>query len=218
MKTPWALFRTRPAGGVTLIEMMVVIAVLGVLIAVVAPSVRKLLDTQRLRGVSAQLTTDFQFARTEAASRQEVTGISFRYVPGSQSCYIVHTCGSLAPAACICDCTQPAGSQCPAQSVGNPDPPRQIRTVTVLSGQGVEIGPTTMSGLPVTEARVLFDPVTGSMVSFFPNSLVLPPMPPPGMFAGTARLVAPAAATGAIRTEVNLAGRPRNCNGVAPCP
>jgi type IV fimbrial biogenesis protein FimT len=207
----------KPTRGVTLIEMMVVVAILGVLVAVVAPSVRKLLDTQRLRGVSAQLTTDIQFTRAEAASRQEVAGMSFKFLAGSYSCYIVHTCGSLAPNACTCDCAAAAGSRCPAATLANPDPPREIRTVSVPAGRGIEVGPTTMSGVPMATARVTFDPITGAMTSFYPFVIMLPPAPPQTLFAGTARLVAPAAATGVIRTEVSSLGRPRNCNGSAPC-
>ena len=207
----------RPRAGVTLIELMVVVAILGVLIAVVAPSVRKLLDTQRLRGVSGQLTTDIQFTRTEAASRQERTGMSFKYVNGSQSCYTIHTCGSGPIGNCACDCTAAEGSRCPAASGGNTDPPREIRTVTVLSDRGVEVGPTTVAGGALSDARVLFDPATGAMVSYFPTVIVGPPAPPPGQFIGTTRLVAPATATGVIRTEISSLGRPRTCAGTAAC-
>lgn len=208
----------RPRRGVTLIELMVVVAVLAVLIVVAAPSVRKLLDVQRLRGISAQLTTDIQFVRAEAASRQEVAGISFKYVAGDQSCYTVHTCGSEGLPGCTCDCTAAAGSRCAAPSATQPDPPREIRTVTVAASLGVEVGPTGWAGTPVDQAKVLFDPATGSMSLDFPFGITLPPAPPANQFVGTTRLVSPAAATGAIRTEITAAGRPRTCAGVAPCP
>ena len=209
----------RPRLGVTLIELMVVLAVLGVLIAVAAPSVRKLLDVQRLRGVSSQLTTNIQFVRAEAASRQEIAGISFRYILGSQSCYTIHTCGSTdaATLACRCDCTAAPGSRCAAPSSAQPDPPREIRTIVVPALLGVTVGPTSQTGVPFNDARIMFDPATGGLSAFFPGGLVLPPPPPDGSFVGLTRLVAPAAATGTIRTEVNLAGRPRTCTGVAPC-
>lgn len=210
--------RLRPRLGVTLIELMVVVAVLGVLIAVAAPSVRKLLDVQRLRGASAALTTDIQFVRTEAATRQEVAGISFRYVAGSQSCYTVHTCGSATLATCACDCTAAAGSRCPAVSVGVPDPPREIKTVSLPTSRGVIVTATNIAGVPVNNARILFDPATGGMASFFPTVLVGVPNPPPGLFVGATRLISPADGSGAIRTEVSAAGRPRTCDGLVACP
>lgn len=207
----------RPRRGITLIELMVVIAVIGVLIAVAAPSVRKLLDVQRLRGVSAQLTTDIQFVRTEAATRQEISGISFRSIAGGQSCYTVHTCGSRPAPTCTCDCAAVAGSRCPTATLSDPDTPREIRTVTVPQSQGVQLSPTDASGVPFPVARVLFDPATGSLSSFYPSPVNLPPPPFGDTFIGVAKLVAPAAATGSIRTEINRAGRPRTCAGIAPC-
>ena len=205
--------------GVTLIELMVVIAVLGVLIAVAAPSVRKLLDVQRMRGVSSQLTTDIQFVRAEAASRQEITGMSFRYIFGGESCYTIHTCGSAPPnnASCACDCTAAPGSRCPAASVAQPDPPREIRTVTVPASLGVAVGPTNSGGGPVSAAWIWFDPATGGLRSYYIPVISAFPLPLDLEFVGTTRLVAPAAATGAIRTEITGTGRPRTCDGVAPC-
>jgi len=209
----------RARRGVTLIEMMVVIAVLGVLLAVAAPSVRKLLDVQRMRGISAQLTTDIQFARTEAASRQEITGISFKFVAGDQSCYTIHTCGSTVASntSCVCDCTAAPGSRCPAASVGQPDPPREIRTFSVPVSRGVAVGPTNTGGGPLAAAWIWFDPSTGGMSSYYTPIFSAFPVPSNLEFVGTTRLIAPAAATGAIRTEVNASGRPRTCAGVSAC-
>ena len=210
----------RPRLGVTLIELMVVLAVLGVLIAVAAPSVRKLLDVQRLRGVSSQLTTNIQFVRAEAASRQEIAGISFRYILGSQSCYTIHTCGST-PATntgCVCDCTAAEGSRCPAPSVTQPDPPREIRTITVPATLGVAVGPANTAGGPVSSAWIWFDPSTGGLTSFFAPSISVVPNPSTLEFVGVTRLISPAEAVGAIRTEITATGRPRTCEGLAICP
>jgi hypothetical protein len=98
-----------------------------------------------------------------------------------------------------------------------PDPPREIRTVTVLATRGVMVGPTNVSGGPLGSARVLFDPATGALSTFYPTVVFGPPPPPPGQFVGAARLVSPAAATGAIRTEVSSLGRPRSCPGLSTC-
>mgnify|MGYP003435327453 CR=1 FL=1 len=62
------------ARGLTIIELMIVVAVLGVLIALVAPSMRGMISTQRVRGVNAGLVTDLQYARGEAARRRSIQG------------------------------------------------------------------------------------------------------------------------------------------------
>ena len=67
--------------GFTLIELMVVVAVLGTLVMLVAPSFRDMILMQRLRGINAQVTTDMQFARSEAVSR----GRTARVVLGSNA-------------------------------------------------------------------------------------------------------------------------------------
>lgn len=65
--------RSRPASsqnGLTLIETMVVVAVLGVLLALAAPSFRNFIATQQLKGAANELMTDMVFARSEALARQ----------------------------------------------------------------------------------------------------------------------------------------------------
>lgn len=52
--------------GLTLIELMITIAVVGVLLALAAPSFYEFMLVQRLKGVNAELVTDLQLARSEA--------------------------------------------------------------------------------------------------------------------------------------------------------
>lgn len=56
--------------GVTLIEAMVVVAVLGVLLALAAPSFRNFIAAQQLKGAGNELLTDMVYARSEALARQ----------------------------------------------------------------------------------------------------------------------------------------------------
>ncbi len=63
--------RRQPASrGLTLIETMVVIAVLGILLALAAPSFRDFIATQRLKGAANELVSDMVYARSEALARQ----------------------------------------------------------------------------------------------------------------------------------------------------
>lgn len=55
--------------GFTATELVVVIAILGILAAFAAPSMTKLMVTQKVRSVSYDLFADLSFARSEAISR-----------------------------------------------------------------------------------------------------------------------------------------------------
>lgn len=84
--TPISVFHAR---GVTLIELMVVIAILTVLTMVAIPSLSNLLAKKRVEGVLTELTTDLQFARSEAVQRNTSVRVTF-----GTSCYVIHTVDS----------------------------------------------------------------------------------------------------------------------------
>lgn len=56
----------RRASGFTLIELLVVLALAAVLASLVAPSFQEQIWRRRLEGVATDLSTDLQFARTQA--------------------------------------------------------------------------------------------------------------------------------------------------------
>lgn len=198
--------------GFTLIELMIVLAVMAVLLLVVAPSFREMLEVQRVKGVSDAFITDVQFARSEAASRQERVGISFKPGTATLSCYIVHTCGSFTDFNCKCNCAAAAGSRCPDPSVVN-DPPREIRTVQFPADSQVRLTPTLANGNPPTAAGIThlnFDPATGALFSQYAMGLVVVAVPPNGEFWAQ---VSPAASgsTTIVRDIINPTGRPIAC-------
>ena len=54
--------------GFTLIESMVVIAIVGILAAVAAPALTESMARRRLESAASELTTDLQYAKSQAAS------------------------------------------------------------------------------------------------------------------------------------------------------
>ena len=65
--------RARSAG-FTLIELMIAVAIMGILISIAAPSMRDMLINNRVQGVSSDLVADLSLARgTAAAKGQRVT-------------------------------------------------------------------------------------------------------------------------------------------------
>lgn len=59
--------------GFTMIELLVVMVLLGILATIAAPSFNDQFARRRLEGVATDLSTDLQFARTQAVSRRGTT-------------------------------------------------------------------------------------------------------------------------------------------------
>ena len=116
--------RTRMAA-FTLIELMIVVAIIAVIVTLAAPSFRDYILMQRLRGINAQLVTDLQFARSEAVSRGTFMQVSVR-----PSCYIVYA-RTDADATNECDCSAAAGLRCTSAQT------TEVKTVQVPASDGV---------------------------------------------------------------------------------
>lgn len=202
--------RTHPphaADGFTLVELIVVVAVVAVILLMAAPSFRDMVETRRLIGTSDQLITDVQFARTEATSRQEFTGITFRRTNGIKTCYTVHTCGTVATSTCACNCLLAEGSRCVA-------PIREVRTVELATSSGVAVLPVVGDGTtPTPEGSpisVIFDPATGGISTLMPIFITLgTPTPNQDFWFKVAKTRSGSFAS--VRTIINRAGRPSSC-------
>ena len=214
--------------GFTLIELMVVMAVVAVVLVLAAPSFSRLMETQRVRGTSDQFLTDVQFARSEAASSQETTGISFKTQAGTQTCYTVHSCGAVLPIAiCSCDCTLGAGNACPNQTGAIP-PPRELRTVRLPTSDGVSLVPVLANGNPPVFppagiTHINFDPATGALSVLYAPTLVVQAPPANGVFWAKVSSTRPGS-TITVRDIVVTTGRPSACkppgstiNGLPAC-
>ncbi len=189
---------TPPARGLTVIELMIVVALLGVLVALVAPSMRGMMTAQRVRGINAALVTDLQYARSEAARRNQDVGVAFQ-ATGSMSCYVAFV--DVAPTTPACDCTLTPGNVC---SGGR----QEIKTVQVPLSDGVAFS--------VTSAG-------GPVVNFSRSSGALLPATPGGAMPDAFEVGVTGTPRGQLRTTVNVAGRPTVCSpdasiaGVPPC-
>lgn len=141
----------RPARGFTLVELLIVIAVAGVLVTLAAPSLRDFILLQRLKSVNAQLVTDLQYARSEAVARNQYARLIFLRNE-TLSCYVIFT----SPAnSTRCDCRLAPGSRCAS-------PMQEIRTVQLLESDSVRVGPQLGIG---QSAAFAFDHVSGGIVT-----------------------------------------------------
>ncbi|MDD2919236.1 GspH/FimT family pseudopilin [Rhodoferax sp.] len=62
---------SRPQNGFTMIELVVAMAVLGILMAIAMPSFVETMGNSRIRSVAESVTSGLQFARSEAVRRNE---------------------------------------------------------------------------------------------------------------------------------------------------
>lgn len=202
--------------GFTLIEILVVFAIIAIILVVATPSLSTLIETRRLRGVNDQLVTDVQFLRSEAVTRQELTGITFRE-NATMTCYIIHTCGTVSGDDCQCNCTAAENSRCVF-------PRREVRTVQVLKSSQVAVRPTPTTGYTSSPDRVMIDPATGSMFAYFPVVLLGPTPPRIPEFWAQTSLTGGSLAGNSLQMRLSPQGRPSICSpggvvkGAVPCP
>lgn len=116
----------RPLAGVTLAEVMVVVAITGVLLGLGAPSFADMLNRRRVQMVAETLSNDLAYARAEAGlGRNQDVNILFEQA-ASMSCYTIFVAGVFGN----CSCSRPAGAACTSIKV-------ELRTVQVPSSMGV---------------------------------------------------------------------------------
>jgi len=191
--------RTRDTRGFTLVELLIAVAVVGVLLMLAAPSFRDLILMQRMKSIHAQLVTDLQYARAEAVSSGAVVNVRLppRFPGVPHTCYIIFQDFSRnylddGPSS-ACDCQVTSGSRCPGTNL------RELRTVEVPLSSGVRLA------LPDGQTReeVAFDPKTGGMM-LTANEL--------GLGTGTAFMATVAIDDArSLSALVGLSGRPRIC-------
>ena len=179
--------RRRPAvRGVTLIELLIVVAIVALLLTLVAPSFKRMIEVQRLRGINAQLVTDLQFARSEAVTRNAYMRVTLGE-DATTSCYTIYTYTSNATR---CDCTQPT----PCTAAGQVE----VRTVRIPKSGGVTVKRDV--GMPIEFA---FEPIAGALYKI-PTDFLTRPLTRYDITAtiDTERT---------LRTTVGLGGRPTVC-------
>lgn len=142
--------------GFTLIELMIVVAVVAVILTLAVPSFRDMILMQRLRGINAQLVTDMAFARAEAISRGTFVRVHFKS-DSAMSCYTISG-GPSINGQPLCDCLL-VTARCPA----NTDT-FEIRTVQYPLSESVVVVPR-VAGYN----RYTIEPRTGGMVVIGPD-------------------------------------------------
>lgn len=210
MNTAPAPGHARAARGLTVIEMMVVVVVVGVIVTLAVPSLREFLARQRVAAVNAELVTDLQFARSEAVARNREVYLTFRSAPlaGSppMSCYTIHTVVNVGG----CDCRRPPGTACDV-AVGL----EEIKTVQVLDdttvGFHTQAWPANRLGFSSRQGLAFWDGHLSTSADYVTNWQDF-------------QIGVESTLSGKLRTSAGITGRPQVCSpdgsfsGVPPCP
>ncbi len=150
--------------GLTLIELMIVVALVALVTLLAGPPMAEFIGMQRLRGVAQQLATDLQFVRSEAISRNQYVGVVWRNEAGEEnSCYTAFVSASQPASAAalspnLCNCNRPVGSACTGDM-------REVRTVQVPRSNAIQLQ------IYFEQPQWLsFDPIVGNIFAHAENT------------------------------------------------
>lgn len=135
--------------GFTLIELLVTIGILSIISAIALPSLKPVIDGNRVKGAVNVLYSDLQFARSEATKRN--LPVIFSFVSGGSWCYGIHQ-GS-AP----CDCS--TANSCNIKSVQATEYPG-VKLTNTFTGGNTTFTP--LLGKVSEQGKVSFSPGSGT--------------------------------------------------------
>jgi type IV fimbrial biogenesis protein FimT len=125
----------RTQSGFTIIELIVTIAIAGILVSLVIPSFSNFFSKRRVEGIASELATDLQYARSEAVARNRNTLVTF-----GTACYVVYVSPATATTPSTCTVSDPAAV---------------VKSVTLTSSS---VSLTPLSSM----VTITFEPVLGS--------------------------------------------------------
>jgi type IV fimbrial biogenesis protein FimT len=118
-------------GGLSLLELAIVVAIIAIVGATAVPSFTAAVDARRLDAAATHLAADLQFVRSEAIARNRPLRLSVR-AGADATCWIVHT-GNPADCSCAAATATCSGGALAIKSVVLPNSERVAVTGNVAS-------------------------------------------------------------------------------------
>lgn len=178
----------------TLVELLVAVALAALVLTLAIPAFSDFILMQRMKSVNAQLVTDLQFARSEAASRNMYVRLRFQS-DSNTTCYSIYTLKPGSGVGVQCSCLSGVGLACASDAL-------EIRTVVVPRSLSVNVLP--QSGM---DPYFAFDYRTGGLVAIPTDDI---PEPLNSIYIDTA-----IDTDRTLRTTLNSNGRPTVCRASA---
>lgn len=113
------LFKLSSQSGVTLVELMIVVVLIGILAALAVPSFSRMMQRQRIEGAAEVLTSALQNAKAEAVKRGASVGIVF--TPNTLNTDLNTWCFGMQLGAVACDCSATTNNCAPGSIVSSSD-------------------------------------------------------------------------------------------------
>lgn len=159
-------YARRDSLGVTLVELIVVLAILGVVLALAAPAMADMLNRRRVQMVADQMMTDLAYARSESSVATAMVDAKFMS-NATQSCYTLTHFDYVGD----CDCTRGPGSACNGDITNaNFTTLREIRTVQMMASSGVSFVSTgSWDALSTNRVRFVRPQMTPTVPDFAVN-------------------------------------------------
>jgi prepilin-type N-terminal cleavage/methylation domain-containing protein len=159
--------------GFTLVELMVVLAIVAVLAAIALPSMREFVARKRLEGVAQELVTDLRLLKSHQIENRPGSGTSISFSSNdSRVCYALYSRGTGAGGTNEhCNCALAADQACGKAGSGAPGLFRQVDIAT-STGITIAAEPTRLTvngfnGMPMfnrTLSVTLSSPGAGQII------------------------------------------------------
>lgn len=139
-----AVGRRLSAGGVTLVELLVGLAIAAILLAIALPSMNEFIARQRVAGVATGLVADLRFARSTQMQTSRPVRLMFN-ANANETCYMAHSL--IVGGGCDCALAEP-----PYCVAIGPVVPTEYKTVHLARADGIVVTPA--AGTPT---ELIFD-------------------------------------------------------------